>query len=143
MVPCTNCGRTFFPDRLEVHQRSCKQQIVTHPVSFFFFLASHNFNQFILLQKKSSSNDTLYSSSSSPMSHSSDPPSTSTSTRTAQPQSIQCYICGKNFGAHSIKIHEKQCLKKWHVENESLPHDMRSPAPLRPAGVFVIGLNLR
>lgn len=118
LVPCTNCGRTFFPDRLEVHQRSCKQQIVTHP-------------------KKSSSNDTLYTSSSSPMSHSSDPPSTSTSTRTAQPQSVQCYICGKKFGAHSIKIHEKQCLKKWHVENESLPPDMRSPAPLRPAGKSV------
>ncbi|RNF12094.1 hypothetical protein TraAM80_00511 [Trypanosoma rangeli] len=24
LVKCENCGRTFFPDRLEVHQRSCK-----------------------------------------------------------------------------------------------------------------------
>nr|CAD7607016.1 unnamed protein product [Timema genevievae] len=24
LVPCENCGRTFAPDRLEVHQRSCK-----------------------------------------------------------------------------------------------------------------------
>eukprot|EP01065_Artemidia_motanka_P007745 TRINITY_DN13872_c0_g1_i1.p1 TRINITY_DN13872_c0_g1~~TRINITY_DN13872_c0_g1_i1.p1 ORF type:complete len:164 (+),score=40.51 TRINITY_DN13872_c0_g1_i1:342-833(+) len=23
MVPCDNCGRTFFPDRLVVHKRSC------------------------------------------------------------------------------------------------------------------------
>lgn len=66
------------------------------------------------------------------MSQSSESQSAATSSKSnQQPQSIQCYICGKMFGTHSIKIHEKQCLKKWHIENESLPHDMRSPAPLR------------
>jgi hypothetical protein len=24
LVPCTNCGRTFLPDRLQIHLRSCK-----------------------------------------------------------------------------------------------------------------------
>ncbi len=24
LLPCPNCGRTFAPDRLPVHQRSCK-----------------------------------------------------------------------------------------------------------------------
>lgn len=24
LIPCTQCSRTFFPDRIEVHQRSCK-----------------------------------------------------------------------------------------------------------------------
>ena len=24
LVPCENCGRTFNPDRIHVHQRSCK-----------------------------------------------------------------------------------------------------------------------
>jgi hypothetical protein len=24
LVPCPNCGRTFQPDRLSVHQRACK-----------------------------------------------------------------------------------------------------------------------
>ena len=24
LVPCPNCGRTFAPDRLTVHQRACK-----------------------------------------------------------------------------------------------------------------------
>ena len=24
LLPCENCGRTFAPDRLSVHQRSCK-----------------------------------------------------------------------------------------------------------------------
>ena len=24
LIPCTKCGRKFFPDRIEVHKRSCK-----------------------------------------------------------------------------------------------------------------------
>lgn len=24
LIPCENCGRTFAPDRLDVHQRACK-----------------------------------------------------------------------------------------------------------------------
>ena len=24
LIPCSLCGRTFFPDRIQVHQRSCK-----------------------------------------------------------------------------------------------------------------------
>ena len=24
LVPCENCGRTFAPDRLPIHQRGCK-----------------------------------------------------------------------------------------------------------------------
>ena len=27
LVPCKNCGRTFLPDRLVVHLRSCKKKI--------------------------------------------------------------------------------------------------------------------
>ncbi len=26
LVPCENCGRTFLPDRLQVHLRSCKKK---------------------------------------------------------------------------------------------------------------------
>jgi len=26
LVPCENCGRTFLPDRLLVHLRSCKKK---------------------------------------------------------------------------------------------------------------------
>ncbi|XP_050305951.1 uncharacterized protein LOC126743062 isoform X2 [Anthonomus grandis grandis] len=113
LVPCLNCGRTFFPDRLEVHQRSCKAQLTTN---------------------KTTSNDTL-SSSSTASSMSQSQNSEPSSSSSGKPPSVQCYICGKMFGTHSIKIHEKSCLKKWHVENESLPYDMRSPAPVRPSSV--------
>ncbi|VEN55701.1 unnamed protein product, partial [Callosobruchus maculatus] len=56
-------------------------------------------------------------------------PSTPTSSRA--PPTFECYICGKKFGSHSIKIHEKQCLKKWHIENDSLPVGMRSAPPVK------------
>jgi hypothetical protein len=49
------------------------------------------------------------------------------------PPTAECYICGKMFGTHSIKIHEKQCLKKWQAENEALPADIRAPVPVRKA----------
>ncbi|XP_044265542.1 uncharacterized protein LOC123011902 [Tribolium madens] len=90
LTPCPKCGRTFYPDRLIVHQRSCK-----------------------IVQDNSKSSVDKSIPPSSPMG----------------PPSVECYICGKMFGTHSIKIHEKQCLKKWHVENDSLPADIRAPEP--------------
>ncbi|KAF5269813.1 hypothetical protein FQR65_LT05859 [Abscondita terminalis] len=37
LVPCDNCGRTFLPDRLIVHQRSCKNNndLVSNSVIYF------------------------------------------------------------------------------------------------------------
>nr|CAH7729593.1 unnamed protein product [Callosobruchus chinensis] len=102
-MACHNCGRTFYPERLIVHQRSCRVPQVT--------------------MKNLPSADVV----SSQVVEST--PSTPTSSRA--PPTFECYICGKKFGSHSIKIHEKQCLKKWHTENDSLPVDMRSAPPLR------------
>lgn len=31
LLPCENCGRTFLPDRLLVHQRSCKPKTIPGP----------------------------------------------------------------------------------------------------------------
>lgn len=32
LIPCENCGRTFLPDRLQVHQRSCRPGHVLNPL---------------------------------------------------------------------------------------------------------------
>lgn len=50
----------------------------------------------------------------------------------ARPALIVCYICGREFGSKSIAIHESQCLKKWHSENEKLPSGQRRPPPVKP-----------
>ena len=47
-------------------------------------------------------------------------------------QGVVCYICGREFGSKSITIHEPQCMKKWHAENNNLPKRLRRPAPQKP-----------
>lgn len=49
-----------------------------------------------------------------------------------RPTAIICYICGREFGTKSISIHEPQCLKKWHNENNQLPKNLRRPPPVKP-----------
>lgn len=49
-----------------------------------------------------------------------------------RPPTVICYICGREYGTKSISIHEPQCLKKWHQENESLPKHLRRPEPKKP-----------
>uniref|UniRef100_A0A914H5F6 Zinc finger protein 474 n=1 Tax=Globodera rostochiensis TaxID=31243 RepID=A0A914H5F6_GLORO len=47
-------------------------------------------------------------------------------------QPIYCYICGRQFGSKSIGIHQPQCLKKWKIQNEQLPKELRRHAPEAP-----------
>eukprot|EP00058_Branchiostoma_floridae_P024438 XP_002609928.1 hypothetical protein BRAFLDRAFT_85876 [Branchiostoma floridae] len=49
-----------------------------------------------------------------------------------RPATVVCYICGREFGTKSISIHEPQCMKKWHIENDQLPKSMRRPEPKKP-----------
>ncbi|NXK54884.1 ZN474 protein, partial [Chauna torquata] len=49
-----------------------------------------------------------------------------------QPPTVICYLCGREYGTKSISIHEPQCLKKWHQENEMLPKHLRRPEPKKP-----------
>ncbi|VDK81790.1 unnamed protein product [Dibothriocephalus latus] len=51
-----------------------------------------------------------------------------------RPRTVICYICQREFGTASIGIHEKQCLKKWHDENNKLPPNERRPEPVKPQG---------
>lgn len=78
---------------------------------FYFFLLYFQKNQII----QHSDRQYISNSSSAPMTDSSAP---STPSSTGRPPAIKCYICGKLFGSKSIKIHEKECLKKWTLENE-------------------------
>ncbi|VEL31280.1 unnamed protein product, partial [Protopolystoma xenopodis] len=48
------------------------------------------------------------------------------------PITVVCYICGREFGTQSIDIHEPQCLKKWHNENDQLPKSRRRQPPVKP-----------
>uniref|UniRef100_S4RA66 C2HC/C3H-type domain-containing protein n=1 Tax=Petromyzon marinus TaxID=7757 RepID=S4RA66_PETMA len=113
LVPCSNCGRKFAPDRLQVHQRSCK---VKGPGAS---PASTGPGASAAVQVKLP----LYA--------------VATAIKTQpkvirKPQTVICYICGREFGTKSISIHEPQCFTKWHIENDKLPKNMRRPEPKKP-----------
>ncbi|XP_075344744.1 zinc finger protein 475 [Mycteria americana] len=113
LLPCGNCGRTFLPDRLIVHQKHCR-----------------------------GGSSSVGLSSSSPRKSGKGPSSGSDSAPTGlqvvwaqvirRPPAVICYICGREYGTKSISIHEPQCLKKWHRENDMLPKHLRRPEPKKP-----------
>lgn len=59
-----------------------------------------------------------------------------------KPRTVICYLCGREFGKSSIGIHEPQCLKKWHIENDKLPPSLRRPEPTRPEVIHISGKYL-
>lgn len=111
LVPCENCGRTFNPDRLPVHQRSCKPGNPVKP--------SKNFDPSRAGSARQGSSPQGVYGRRSPQ-----PP--------RKPQTVVCFICGREFGTKSISIHEPQCLKKWELENSRLPKHLRRPPPVKP-----------
>lgn len=118
LVPCGNCGRTFNPDRLAVHQRSCRPG---KPLKL-----SKNFSPgnsvgesvkgYRPLSRSQMDDGGRFSSPKVPQ----------------KPKTVVCYICGREFGTKSISIHEPQCLKKWEMENSHLPKHLRRPPPVKP-----------
>nr|XP_001918320.1 zinc finger protein 474 isoform X2 [Equus caballus] len=117
LMPCPNCGRTFAPDRLLVHQRSCKAQ----PSGSTF--------QNLTLGSEGGLKESTNSKQQRNMAA---PPVTDKPTMIRRPPTIVCYICGREYGTKSIAIHEPQCLKKWHNENNLLPKELRRPEPKKP-----------
>ncbi|XP_045216283.2 zinc finger protein 474-like [Mercenaria mercenaria] len=107
LIPCGNCGRTFAPDRLAVHQRACKPKDGSAP------------------------KQTQSASSSGSFGGGPKPPKDGAK---GGPRTVVCYICGREFGSKSIAIHEPQCLDKWKIENDKLPKGQRRPLPKKPTG---------
>ncbi|CAI9538804.1 unnamed protein product [Staurois parvus] len=106
LLPCGNCGRTFLPDRLLVHQKSCKPKDKN--------LGSAH----ITVNKTVTHTSSL------------------TASKTAKPKTLICYICGREFGTKSLPIHEPKCLEKWKIENDRLPKGQRRPIPQKPQMAF-------
>ncbi|XP_012666944.1 zinc finger protein 474 [Otolemur garnettii] len=102
LLPCESCGRTFLPDRLLVHQRSCRPR-GEEPRA-----------------PDPDRSDSLTALKRAP------------SGVSARPRTLICYICGREFGTLSLPIHEPKCLEKWKIENDQLPRELRRPLPQKP-----------
>ncbi|XP_063956234.1 zinc finger protein 474-like isoform X1 [Lytechinus pictus] len=109
LVACRNCGRTFNPDRIEKHRSVCRPKTgtVVRPKTATLNIGKEN-------QMKSSK------------------PRTPKTPIPRRPPTVVCYLCGREFGSKSISIHEPQCIKKWHIENDKLPKKLRRPEPVKP-----------
>ncbi|XP_013777112.1 zinc finger protein 474-like [Limulus polyphemus] len=108
LVRCSNCGRTFFPERLPVHQRACKSK------SDGVDRKAKEIEERIFVHQQQRLKETVLK----------------------RIPLITCYICGREFDNTSISLHEPQCLQKWKIENRKLPKEIQRPEPQKPEPVF-------
>lgn len=159
LAPCKNCGRTFNPDRLAVHQRSCKPGKPLKPLANRNSNNTENQRTQTLDQQKGANRGNQIDATMRPVAsvnRGATPSDSGSDTLTAnkrppsdgnqgpmaktvrgpngprRPQLVVCYICGREFTGASLPIHEPQCLEKWKVENKKLPKEHRRPVPKKP-----------
>ncbi|XP_012303859.1 zinc finger protein 474 [Aotus nancymaae] len=108
LLPCESCGHTFLPDRLLVHQRSCKPKGEGPRAPH-----SNSSDHLTCLRK-------------------------ATGGSPARPRTVICYICGREFGTLSLPIHEPKCLEKWKMENDRLPMELQRPLPQKPQPLLTV-----
>ncbi|KRX07888.1 hypothetical protein PPERSA_10276 [Pseudocohnilembus persalinus] len=53
-----------------------------------------------------------------------------------RPRSLVCYICGREYGTASLKIHLKTCEKKFLDEQSYKPKKLQKPLPRPPASLL-------
>ena len=139
LVPCKNCNRTFMPDRLPVHQKSCKPGKPLKPLrpgTATLDKPSENLKKDqridVTDQPFSAGKGGLGTSSQSVTKSSSGTSAKSLKSGPRRPRFVVCFICGREFTEASIGIHQPKCLEKWHIENNKLPKSQRRPAPQPP-----------
>ena len=89
---CPNCARTFLPDRLEIHLKSCRGPGGSSPTKVNLKIPD-------MQAKKNSSRE-----------------KTKSPAMIVRPKTLVCYICGREYGTKSLEIHIKSCIKKWEIE---------------------------
>ena len=171
LVPCSKCGRTFLPERLPIHQKSCKaspknpdSEKSENPLSERsvstsrvgpptvpcqscgrkFGTKSIKIHEPQCIKRSQVENDREPAHERRKVSNSQQKFETSSvqdlltspTGDTQQKRTVTCYICGRDFGSTSVAIHEPQCLKKWHVENDKLPPSQRRKEPQRPEVIY-------
>ncbi|XP_074057530.1 zinc finger protein 474-like isoform X2 [Macrotis lagotis] len=113
LVVCSKCNKTYRSDRLYIHQRICQLQVFESNN-----LGSKNCGKEpVKIQQQK--NKAGCAKLEKPL-------------IIRRPPTVVCYICGREFGTKSISIHEPQCLKKWHNENNLLPKKLQRPIPTKP-----------
>ncbi|XP_076226256.1 cactin, spliceosome C complex subunit [Nomia melanderi] len=116
-VACQNCGRNFGTKSIKIHEPQCVKRSQVE-----------NVKQSANRRGESHGQTKLETVSMQELSNS--------PTGDQQKRTVTCYICGRDFGSSSVAIHEPQCLKKWHAENEKLPPGQRRKEPQKPEVLY-------
>ena len=119
---CPNCGRTFLPDRLVVHLKSCK---------------AHGMADSSSPQKGSPQKSSPMGGNVPSMGGKGSPLKT-----IIKPKTVVCYICGREFGTTSIEIHLKSCIQKWEIDESKKPPKERRPVPEPPKHFDDVSISL-
>jgi hypothetical protein len=120
MAQCENCGRKFLPDRLVVHQRSCKGGGTgSKPVAG-------------KAPPTGGGGGSGHGASASPAR-----PQTREKEKgpAVKPMLLVCYLCGQQFGSSSLAIHVPQCYAKKTAQWEAGDPETRGKRPRDPATV--------
>eukprot|EP01063_Lacrimia_lanifica_P014929 TRINITY_DN2151_c0_g1_i4.p1 TRINITY_DN2151_c0_g1~~TRINITY_DN2151_c0_g1_i4.p1 ORF type:complete len:885 (+),score=216.08 TRINITY_DN2151_c0_g1_i4:120-2657(+) len=120
LVACPNCGRTFAPDRIQVHLRSCNPGNSgggSKPVAG-------------KTPPRPGSSAGAGGGSGAPRKDSSASPGRP---KGAKPEMLVCYLCGQQFGSSSLAIHQPQCYQKQLVWWKNNDPATRGPKPKDPA----------
>ena len=118
LVPC-GCGRTFLPDSLVKHQKTCKSANL--PVQKSGAADATGGGSVGAIGSKS-----LGTAGANLVKK---PPGA------LRPKALMCYICGREYGTASLEIHLKTCKKKWDIEQEKKPKNQRRPCPEPPKDI--------
>ena len=147
LQPCPHCNRTFLPDRLQVHLRSCGGGHFANPVKRPAGGGggdgdgSESTRSVRCLSGPNSRGGSQQSGHLRPRScrrggapppprPSSAAPSSPSSSRVAPqmkgapPRLPSCHLCGRQFGTTSLGIHIKACKQRWERE-----HGRAAPEP--------------
>ncbi|XP_028048151.1 cactin [Monomorium pharaonis] len=159
LVPCAKCGRTFLPERLPVHERSCKAMpksnermatsanvrnapptVPCRVCGRKFGTRSIKIHEPQCNRRWQAQNDSRQQENQAPRQSDDNgqeiPPKYTMYPDVLQKKTVTCYICGRDFGSSSIAIHEPQCLKKWHAENDKLSPARRRKEPQKPEIIY-------
>ena len=113
---CAKCNKVVAADKLSIHQRLCQNNNMPRlSMGVVSIPSTHNLLR--VGQQRDASTDTHR------------PAHPRAGNTAMQKPTVVCYICGREYGTHSISIHEPQCLKKFHAQNDLLPIEERLPVP--------------
>ncbi|XP_076305052.1 uncharacterized protein LOC143222430 isoform X2 [Tachypleus tridentatus] len=110
LVPCPNCGRTFFPDRLPIHQRACKSK--SNGGARKTKVVNNYFNKEV--EDMQTPRENVIKKS----------------------HLVSCNICSQEVDNESISFHESNCLQKRKVGNGKVSEEPLRPESPKPETVL-------